>query len=93
MTNFILKDRPDLRYDAAIRESMRMMKGHKWKLFVLFLSLIGWALLCLLTLGIGFFFLTPYTEVSLAAFYDNLKEEMASAETLSVSESYVAADE
>ncbi|MDR0895963.1 MAG: DUF975 family protein [Prevotellaceae bacterium] len=77
MTNYILKDRPDLSYNAAIEESMRMMKWHKWKLFLLHLSFIGWALLCILTLGIGFFFLYPYEYVTEAAFYENLKEEMA----------------
>ncbi|MDR1004166.1 MAG: DUF975 family protein [Prevotellaceae bacterium] len=77
MTNYILKDRPELAYDAAIRESMRMMKGHKWKLFLLYLSFIGWLLLCQLTLGIGIFFFYPYVYVTEAAFYDNLKGELS----------------
>ena len=29
----------------CLRESKRLMKGHKWELFVLDLSFIGWALL------------------------------------------------
>ena len=55
---------------------MRMMKGHKWELFVLQLSFIGWGILSLLTLGIlGVFYVDPYRHATLAAYYENLKEE------------------
>ena len=37
------------------------------------LSFIGWALLCILTLGIGFLWLQPYIEASHAKFYEELK--------------------
>lgn len=72
MTSYILHDHPDLKYNGAINESMRLMRGCKMKLFVLFLSFIGWSLLCLLTLGLGFFLLIPYIQTSLAAFYQDL---------------------
>lgn len=72
MTSFILADRPDLAYNEAIEESMRMMDGHKMRLFILDLTFLGWALLCLLTLGIGFLFLEPYIYTSHAKFYENL---------------------
>lgn len=73
MTPYVLKDRPDLSYDAAIEESMRLMSGHKMKLFLLDLSFIGWIILCLLTLGIGFIFLMPYMECAHARFYEDLR--------------------
>ncbi len=72
LTSYILKDRPDLKYNGAIEESMRLMDGHKMKLFLLDLSFIGWALLCILTLGIGFLWLAPYASTARAAFYENL---------------------
>jgi len=56
----------------ALRASKEMMVGHKARLFVLGLRFIGWALLCILTLGIGFFWLSPYMSVSYAAFHDDL---------------------
>lgn len=56
----------------AIRASKEMMVGHKARLFVLGLRFIGWALLCILTLGIGFFWLSPYMQVSYATFHDDL---------------------
>lgn len=54
---------------------MRMMRGHKLELFLLHLSFIGWFLLCILTLGIGFLWLTPYVHSTQAAFYEDVKEE------------------
>ena len=81
MTPYILKDRPDLKYNGAIEESMRMMRGNKMKLFLLALSFIGWALLCILTLGIGLLWLEPYTVSARAAFYEELKR--LDAETVS----------
>ena len=75
MTSFILKDSPEMKYDAAINESMRMMQGHKMKLFLLDLSFIGWFFLSILTLGIGFLFLQPYMSTAHAHFYEDLKTE------------------
>ncbi|MGN1264053.1 MAG: DUF975 family protein, partial [Prevotella sp.] len=60
-------------YDAAIEESMKLMSGHKMKLFLLDLSFIGWFILCCLTLGIGFIFLIPYMECAHARFYEDLR--------------------
>jgi len=76
MTYFILKDYPELAYNAAIEKSMTMMSGYKMKLFLLDLSFIGWAILCCFTLGIGFLFLGPYVQASHAAFYEDLKKEL-----------------
>lgn len=73
MTDFILKDEPELKNNEAIEKSMTMMKHNKMKLFLLDLSFIGWAILCVFTLGIGFLFLLPYMQVSHAAFYEDLK--------------------
>jgi integral membrane protein len=55
-----------------------MMKGHKFDLFWLYLSFIGWGLLCILTLGIGFLWLVPYMEASQSAFYAEVKAEYES---------------
>ena len=75
MTDFILKDEPEMKNNAAIEKSMVMMDGNKMKLFMLDLSFIGWAILCLFTFGIGFFFLQPYMQASHAAFYEDLKAQ------------------
>ena len=66
---FILTDDDTLSVEEVLAKSKKMMDGYKMDLFILQLSFIGWALLCVLTLGIGFFFLAPYVQVSLANFY------------------------
>lgn len=75
MTNFILVDEPELPVTEAIAKSRQMMKGHKFDLFCLYLSFIGWFVLCLFTLGIGLFWLVPYAKTAVAAFYEDLKAE------------------
>lgn len=77
MTYFILKDHPELQYNSAIELSMKMMDGHKWELFWLYLTFIGWGILCIFTLCIGFFWLNAYMSASLAQFYEQVKEEYA----------------
>ncbi|HWQ79837.1 MAG TPA: DUF975 family protein [Anaerovoracaceae bacterium] len=67
---YILADNPDIGILEAINESKRMMRGNKWKFFCLNLSFIGWGILCILTLGIGLLWLSPYVSVSMVAFYD-----------------------
>lgn len=75
MTDYILKEEPEMKNNAAIEKSMAMMENNKMKLFLLDLSFIGWALLCIVTFGIGFLFLQPYMQVSHAAFYEDLKAQ------------------
>lgn len=77
MTLFVMRDHPQLDYNAAIEESMRLMQGHKMQLFLLDLSMAGWLLLSLLSLGIGFLFLVPYNCTAHAAFYEDLKAQAA----------------
>ena len=77
MTPYVMNDRPDLDADDCIHESRMMMKGYKWKLFCMDLSFIGWAILCLFTLGIGLLWLQPYIEASHAKFYEELKAHRA----------------
>lgn len=75
MTVYILKDEPELKFNSAIEKSMAMMDGHKFELFYLQLTFIGWALLSILTLGIGFLWLTPYTASATAHFYNEVKAD------------------
>lgn len=75
MTPFILKDYPELSANQAINLSMKMMEGRKFDLFYLYLSFIGWGILAIFTLGIGYLWLMPYMYTSTAAFYQNVKEE------------------
>ena len=75
MAFFILRDNPGIEATDAITRSRKMMVGYKGKLFVLHLSFLGWGLLCILTLGIGLLWLCPYMYLSIAHFYEDLKEK------------------
>ncbi len=77
MTPFIVEEYPELSATEAIHRSRMMMRGHKFDLFWLLLSFIGWAFLCLLTAGIGFIWLIPYVETSVAGFYEDVKADYA----------------
>lgn len=72
-TQYILVDNKELNAYDAIKKSKELMKGHKMDYFVLLLSFTGWAILATLTLGIGYLWLIPYMEVTLANFYDSIK--------------------
>ena len=73
MTSYILLDRPELSATDALKESEKMMDGHKMDLFILDLSFIGWILLTALTCGILTFYVEPYMMATRTAFYLELK--------------------
>ncbi len=73
MTFFILADYPDISARDAMEKSKRMMRGYRWKLFCLHWRFFGWMLLCVCTCGIGFLWLGPYIETSMACFYESVK--------------------
>ncbi|MGM0337302.1 DUF975 family protein [Enterococcus sp. AZ007] len=56
----------------TITASRKMMDGYKGKLFLLDLSFIGWHILSIATLGLGYLWLSPYIQVTKSAFYENL---------------------
>ncbi len=82
MTFFLLVDDPSLGPMEAITRSKEMMRGAKWRLFCLHCRFIGWSLLALLTLGIGFLWVWPYIMTSQARFYDDLREDLEAGEVI-----------
>ena len=73
MTPYLAADHPELGAKETIDLSRNMMKGHKWELFVLDLSFLGWIILSVLTLGIlEVFYTGPYMASTHAAFYKEL---------------------
>lgn len=75
MTPYIMIDHPEMDARTAIKASMELMDGHKFDLFVLELTFIGWMLLNVLTLGIGSLWLNPYMNAAHAAFYRQIQAE------------------
>jgi uncharacterized membrane protein len=75
MTPYIIADEPEIDFMEAIRKSQELMRGHKFRLFKLQLSFIGWFLLGALAFGIGLFFVYPYYQLAHANFYLDIRPE------------------
>lgn len=71
----------------CIRESQELMRGHKFELFVLEFSFIGWHFLAVFTIGLLYVWLTPYTHMAHVLFYENLLVKHDS--TLGMHDDYV----
>lgn len=66
---YLMAENPNLGIREAVNMSKELMAGHKWRLFCLELSFIGWGILSALTCGIGDLWLQPYISAATAAFY------------------------
>ena len=76
MIPYILGDNPKMKWKEAFKLSKQMMKGNKWKLFVLDLSFIGWEILSLFTFGLlNIFYVNPYKVATNVELYEVLKKE------------------
>ena len=75
MTRFIVMEYPEIPVTKALRISKVITYGHRMDIFIMELSFLGWSLLCLLTCGIGFFWLNPYMQLSLTNAYHSILTE------------------
>ena len=69
MAMYIQQDDPMKEAKACIDESRQMMDGHKWQLFCLDFSFIGWYFLGALCFGVGVFLVVPYHQIARTNFY------------------------
>ena len=74
MVPFLYVDAPWKTTRELMRESKELMEGNKGRYLYLQLSYIGLALLSLLTLGIGFIWVSPYISMTNVQFYLDLKQ-------------------
>ena len=77
---YIQKDNPDWNYKKVLDTSSQWMKGHKWELFLLELSFIGWILLSIITLGFALIYVVPYITATRAEYYEYIKSLNESVE-------------
>lgn len=71
---FLVLDFPGYSAKELISLSIRIMKGHKRRLFLLELSFIPLIVLSLFTLGIGNLWLNPYMQLTYTLFFLNLMQ-------------------
>jgi len=75
MVPYILADNPNIGYKRALELSEKMTYGHKFNIFVLRLSFIGWYLLGVLACCIGVIFVPPYEHATMAELYLVLRQQ------------------
>lgn len=77
MTTFILLEDP---YGTgamqALNRSWKITRGRRFRLFLLYLSFIGWGILGLLSFGLGFLWIAQYVRQSFTIAYLDLKQNI-----------------
>jgi len=75
MCFYVMADNPKIGIRNALNISKKMTKGYKGKIFVFNLGFVGWTLLAMFPIPIGFLWLIPYMQISYANLYDELKNQ------------------
>ncbi len=74
MVPYILTDNPDIGRERAVELSMQMTDGHKFNMWILDWSFLGWYLLGLLLLVVGAVLVKPYENATKAELYLVLRQ-------------------
>ena len=72
---YIIAEYKDVSVTKAMRISIEITKGHKWDLFLMYLSFLGWEILAAFTLGILNLWLLPYINMTYINAYHALMKE------------------
>ena len=72
---FFAAEFPEVGIRKSLRLSITIAKGHRWEIFVLNISFIGWVLLSILTCGVGFLWSLPYYYMTLTNAYHALLQD------------------
>lgn len=78
MASYLLIANPKMKPSAALNASSKVMSGKTGTYFSLCMSLIGWYILGIITLGLGFIFIAPYLNMVKTEYYKrNLQGDKA----------------
>lgn len=72
MAFYIMAEDEQVGINQAVEISKVMMQGYKMQYFVLQLSFIGWAILCSIPCFLGYLWLIPYMQTTMANFYNKV---------------------
>ena len=75
MVKYIIAENPNIDSEECIKMSREMMKGSKWKMFLMDVTFIPWNILATVTFGVSEFFSRPYYESCKAELYRKLRED------------------
>lgn len=70
---YILVENPEMDVTDCMAASRKLMVGHKWELFYLHLTFIGWLLVGALTFGIAYLWINPYFDLTCTNYYLSIK--------------------
>lgn len=73
MVPYILSDNPNIGFKRAVKLSVQMTRGHKFHIFLMDLSFLGWLLLGTIALFVGVLFVLPYINAANAELYFALR--------------------
>lgn len=77
MVPYIVAENPDLSRKEVFALSRRMMRGNKWKAFMMDFSFVPWYILGFITLSlVNIFHTVPYREAAKAELYMTLRKQM-----------------
>ena len=74
MMFWVITENPQIGPQKAMKISKIMTNGHKADIFGMYLSFLGWAILSILSCGIGFFWFVPYIIQTMTNAYYDLKK-------------------
>lgn len=74
---FLMLDFPDMGPGQLLKHSLKIMKGHKMRLFLLRVSFIPLLILCILSFGIGLVWVYPYQNLSTTLFFLDIMKPQA----------------
>ncbi|MBO5645298.1 MAG: DUF975 family protein [Lentisphaeria bacterium] len=72
MVGLVLLDDREVGVSDALKISKRLMYGHRWQFLCISMRFFGLGILCIFTLGIGYFWLIPYMITSYWKFYRSI---------------------
>lgn len=72
---FFTAEFPEIGIRKSLRLSITIAKGHRWDIFVLELSFLGWFLFSAITFGIGFVWTLPYYYMTFINTYHALLQD------------------
>ena len=67
---YVKVDNPGAQWRECLERSTLLMEGHRWELFCLQFSFIGWFIVGALVCGIGTLWVVPYQNAAVANFYE-----------------------
>ncbi len=76
MIPYILAENPRIDRKEAFKKSKEMMKGNKWRAFILDISFILWEILSVFTSGLlNIFYVNPYRIATSVELYEKIKQD------------------